>query len=66
MWLHCPAVPQGCCRKFHCPWKGPFAVLKQIGNACYQIRDGQHHRYRTVVHFNRLKPFFSPPDTLSV
>ena len=37
VWLHCPAVRQGRCQKFHCPWKGPYIILKQISNICYRI-----------------------------
>lgn len=55
-------VPRGRCRKFHCPWKGPYTILKQIGSVCYRIRDDQHPRRRIVVHFNRLKPYFEPPN----
>ena len=62
VWLHCSAVPRARCRKFHCPWKGPYTILKQIGSVCYRIRDDQHPRRRIVVHFNRLKPYFEPPN----
>ena len=37
-------------------------MLKQVGNTGYRIRDDQHHKRRLVVHFNRLKPYISPPD----
>ena len=63
VWLHCPAVGQGCCQKFHCPWKGPYTILKQIGNVCYRIRDDQHRpQHHIVVHFNRLKPYCDLPS----
>ena len=62
VWLHCPAVPRGRCRKFHRPWKGPFSILKQIGYTCFRIRDDQHPRRRFVVHFNRLRPYYDPPN----
>ena len=32
VWLHCPAVPKGRCKKFHRPWQGPFTVVKVIDN----------------------------------
>lgn len=28
VWLHSPAVPKGCCNKFHRPWQGPLTVVK--------------------------------------
>ena len=28
VWLHSPAVPRGQSRKLHCPWVGPFEVVK--------------------------------------
>ena len=28
MMLHSPAVPQGHSKKLHCPWSGPYKVVK--------------------------------------
>ena len=28
VWLHTPVVPKGKPRKLHCPWTGPFRVVK--------------------------------------
>ena len=60
VWLHCPAVPRGRCRKFHRPWQGPFTIVKIIGNTVYRIQSNQSSRKRLVVHYNRLKPYFPP------
>ena len=58
VWLLCPAVPRGRHRKFHRRWDGPYVIKKKLSDAVYQIqREGS--RKRIVVHFNRLKPFFS-------
>ena len=32
VWLHCPAVPKGHCKKFRRPWQGSFIVVKVIDN----------------------------------
>ena len=58
VWLLRPAVPRGRHRKFHHPWDGPYVIKKKLSDAVYRIqREGS--RKRIVVHFNRLKPFFS-------
>lgn len=55
VWLHNPAVPKGCSRKFHRPWTGPFVICEKLSVVNYRI---QHLRSRKkqIVHFNRLKP----------
>ncbi len=63
VWLHSPAVPRGKAAKFHCPWKGPYRVVKVLSDVTNRIqlvsspqsRD-RRRRLRLVVHFNRLKP----------
>ena len=57
VWLHCPAVPKGCSKKLYRPWKGPFRVLRSIGNTTYHIKDVKSPRKKVYVHFNRLKPY---------
>ena len=59
VWLHCPAVPRGLCRKFHRPWQGPFIIVTVISDTVYRIQN-KSTRKRVVVHYNRLKPYFPP------
>ena len=54
VWLHCPAVSKGRCKKFHRPWQGPFTVVKVIDNFVYRIQNNATPRKRFVVHYNRL------------
>jgi hypothetical protein len=63
VWLHCPAVPKGRCRKFHRPWQGPFTVVKLIDNYVYRIQSNNTPRKRLVVHYSRLKPYHQPFNT---
>ena len=64
VWLHCPAVPKGRCKKFHRPWQGPFTVVKIIDNFVYRrIRKNAAPYKRLVVHYNRLKPCHPPFNT---
>ena len=60
VWLHCPAVPKGHCRKFHRPWQGPFTIVKVISSTVYRIQSNQSPCKRLVVHYNHLKPYFHP------
>ena len=39
VWLHNPAVPRGRSRKLHCPWTGPFTVVKRLSDVVYRIQD---------------------------
>ena len=55
VWLHCPAVRRGKSPKFHQPWKGPFQVVKKLGDVIYRIQHMKNLRKRLVVHSNRLK-----------
>ncbi len=64
VWLYSPAVPRGRTPKFHCPWKGPYVVVKVISDVTYRIQlegqGGRRRRQRIVTHFNRLKPCHTP------
>jgi len=53
--LYTSVVPRGCCKKLHCPWSGPFKVLKKISEVTYRIQRCEGRKQRLVVHFNRLK-----------
>lgn len=57
VWLYTPAVSKGSSKKLHCPWVGPFRVLKQLGQNVYRIQDTRTRRRKQVVNFDRLKPY---------
>ena len=56
VWLHCPAVPRGKSSKLHSYWKGPYKIIKVLGNVLYLIQHKDSSRKKAVVHFDRLKP----------
>ena len=56
VWLYSPVVSRGGSRKFNCPWKGPYTVIKQISDITYRVQHQQRRKDRQIVHFNRLKP----------
>ena len=57
VWLNNPVVPRGRSRKLHCPWTGPFKIIKKLSSVVYRIQDKRPgSRKRVVVHFDRLKP----------
>ena len=59
VWLNnpCSSTKRSIPRKLHCPWSGPFKVVKRISSAVYRIQDQRtsRSRRRIVVHFDRLK-----------
>lgn len=65
VWLRNPIVPRGSSRKLHCPWQGPFKIVKCIGNVLYKIQDEKKLEKYRVVHFSRLEPFRQCPIPLT-
>ena len=60
-------MPCGQSRKLHWTWTGPFTVVKCLSDAVYRIQDTlpKWKRSRIVVHFDRLKPCASNPESES-
>ncbi|KAL5502559.1 hypothetical protein EMCRGX_G009355 [Ephydatia muelleri] len=56
VWLHNPVISKGAKRKLHCPWTGPFKVVKKLSTVVYRIQDTRPNKRNLVVHFDRLKP----------
>ena len=56
VWLHSSVVRKGKSKKFHCPWLGPYKVIKKLSDSTYRIKQFPRGK-RTVVHFDRLKPY---------
>ena len=53
-------------KKFLKPWCGPWKVVEALSDVTYRIEEERRkpgkRRQRKAVHFNYLKPFFSPPE----
>ena len=53
-------------KKFLKPWCGPWKVVTALSDVTYRIeeerRKASERRRRKVVHFNYLKPCFTPPE----
>ena len=53
-------------KKFLKPWCGPWKVLKALSDATYRFEEERQNPgkrlKRKVVHFDYLKPCFSPPE----
>ena len=56
VYLHNPVVPKRKSRKLHCPWTGPFSVIKRVSDNVYCIQDTNNKKKQQVIHFYRLKP----------
>ena len=63
VWLYNPAVPQGSTKKFISMWKGPYTVIDKPGAVNYKVQliGG---RQTFVVHRNRLKLCYTPPQQM--
>jgi hypothetical protein len=59
--LYTPAVKKARSRKLYRRWTGPYRIVKVISDVVFRLQklDG---RGRTVVHYNRLKPFTGPRE----
>jgi len=55
VWLFTPVVGKHKAKKLHCPWTGPYKIVKRISELVYRIQDTSS-RKRQVVNFERLKP----------
>ena len=64
VWLYNPRVPQGRPKKLISKWKGPYTVIDKPGAVNYKVQliGG---RQTFVVHRNRLKLCYTPPQQIS-
>ena len=62
VWLYHFVRKIGLNPKLQSHWKGPYVVIKRISDSVYRIKHLQTG-YRTVVHFDRLKPCFVSTDS---
>ena len=53
--LHSPVVPRRRSKKLHCPWDGPYKIVKVLSKVTYRIQCCQGQHRRLVAHFDRLK-----------
>ena len=66
VWLYDPTIRKGRANKRILPWVGPYIVTRydtDLGiGVTYRIQLEGGKR-RLIVHYNRLKPCFSPPNS---
>ena len=55
VFLHSLVLSRGHARKLHCPWTGPFQVVRRLTDSTYRIQQILSCRHRLVIHFDRLK-----------
>ena len=60
MWLYNPVkkTNRGS-RKLYCIWQGPFKITKIVNKVTYRVQQVSRPHGKSVVHFDRLKPFHS-------
>ena len=61
VWRHVSYVKRGLTRKLARPWHGPYVIIKKLSDVVYHIKK-EDGRKRLVVHFNSLKPRFTPKE----
>lgn len=57
VWVTDPAVPRGASPKLHPRYKGPYRVLRRLGEVNYEIGSLTDPRDVLTVHVIRLKPY---------
>ena len=65
VWLHSTVIPQGCSRKSHKPWIGPYIILRRQGSLNYVIQPTSGKGRSSCVHRNRLKLVQNQNDVVS-
>jgi hypothetical protein len=56
VWVLHPHVPRGMSKKLRAPWRGPFVIVKKVGELNYHVKH-VGGRQVTNVHINKLKPY---------
>ena len=46
-------------RKLYRPWQGPFKIIEIVNEVTYRVQQVSRPHRKSVVHFDRLKPFHS-------
>ena len=61
--LHVPKVPKGVPKKLHRKEQGPYYITATGPNYTYRLRSCfDHKELPSLVHANRIKPYFDPSD----
>ena len=53
---------KGLSKKLRHMWSGPFRICTQLSPVHYQLRTCDNLLVATIVHANRMKPFYDPAD----
>ena len=60
VWLYNPVKKTNSgSQKLYCPWQGPFKKIEIFNEVTYRVKQMARQHRKSVVHFNRLKPFHS-------
>ena len=62
VWVFTPKTYKGLSKKLLHNWHGPFRVVEQLGPSHYRLRTYQNRLVLSIVHANRMKPFYDPDD----
>ncbi|XP_044178256.1 uncharacterized protein LOC122960249 [Acropora millepora] len=62
VWVFTPKPRKGLSKKLRHMWSGPFRICTQLSPVHYQLRTCDNRLVATVVHANRMKPFYDPAD----
>ena len=60
VWLHSPAKKKGLSPKLQKRWLGPYLIVNQLSEVTYRIQQKPTGK-KTVVHYDRLKPYLGHP-----
>ena len=62
VWVFTPKPRKGLSKKLRHMWSGLFRICTQLSPFHYQLRTCDNRLVATIVHANRMKPFYDPAD----
>ena len=60
VWVFFPRVPKGLSKKLRHRWNGPYRIIEKLSPVHFSLRACNNRRISTIVHAQRLKPYYDP------
>ena len=60
VWVFFPRVPKGLSKKLRHRWNGPYRIIEKLSPVHFSLKARNDRRISTIVHAQRLKPYYDP------